>query len=271
MRVAMLQLNSRNDKTANIARIEELFREHIVKGSLDLIVAPEYATFLGGSKETQWAAAESFPDGAAYRAMQALARDYEVTFHAGSIHESWGNRVYNTSVVFDPDGAEIARYRKIHLFDVETPSGHVFRESDTITRGDNVVSYPLNGHRVGCAICYDLRFAELFLAHINGGCDVIVLPAAFNMETGKDHWEPLLRARAIETQSYVVAPGQIGLHPEPAGERACYGNSMIIDPWGQVIARASAQAGVTFANLDFSYLAQVRNALPSNSHHVMAS
>lgn len=271
MRIAMLQMNSRVDKPANIARIEELFRTHIRKGEVDLVVAPEYATFLGGSRDAQWAAAETFPGGEGYRALQVLARDYGVTFHAGSMHEASGNRVFNTSVVFGPDGTEIARYRKIHLFDVETPAGHVFRESDTITRGDSVVGYPLNGHRVGCAICYDLRFAELFLAHMQQGCDVIVLPAAFNMETGKDHWEVLLRARAIETQSYLIAPGQIGPHPEPAGERACYGNSMVIDPWGQVIARASATTGVTFADLDFTYLAQVRGSLPSNSHHVMAS
>ncbi|MCA0964772.1 carbon-nitrogen hydrolase family protein [Salipiger bermudensis] len=270
MKIAMLQMNSRDNKLRNLDTIEALFRTHITPGEVDLVVAPEYATFLGGSREAQWAAAEILPDGEAYRALQSLARSYRTTFHAGSMLEAAGGRYYNTSVTFGPDGTEIARYRKIHLFDVETPSGHVFSESDVIDRGDTVTSYSLAGRRAGSAICYDLRFAELFLAHMRAGCDLIVLPAAFNMETGKDHWECMLRTRAIETQCYVIAPAQVGAHAEPAGERACYGNSMVIDPWGAVIARASAQPGVTFAELDFDYLDRVRSTLPSNTHHVMA-
>lgn len=270
MRIAMLQLNSRHDKAANIAAIEAQFADHIAGRGIDLVVAPEYATFLGGTVEDQHAASESFPDGEGYRAMQDLARHHEVTFHVGSMIEKSDSGYHNTTVAFGPDGTELCRYRKIHLFDVETPSGHVFRESDIIQRGNEVVDYRLDEHRIGCTICYDLRFAELFLAHMKAGCDIIVIPAAFNLETGKDHWEVMIRTRAIETQTYVIAPGQIGLHREPGGERACYGNSMIVDPWGTVIARASAQPGVTVADLDFTYLDRVRSTLPSNSHHVIA-
>ncbi|MEJ8473774.1 carbon-nitrogen hydrolase family protein [Roseibium algae] len=269
MKIAMLQLNTRDDKSRNISDIETLFRKKITKGETELVVTPEYATFLGGSRDEQWAAAEAFPKGEGYRAMQALAREYKTAIHVGSMIEVEGNNHYNTAVTFGPDGTELARYRKIHLFDVRTPSGHVFRESDVIDRGSRVINYQLGEHRIGCAICYDLRFSELFLAHMKAGCDVIVIPAAFNMETGKDHWEVMVRTRAIETQCYVIAPGQIGQHPEPAGERACYGNSMVVDPWGTVITRSPAQPGVTFTELDFDYLAKVRATLPSNQHHVM--
>ncbi|MBR9763955.1 MAG: carbon-nitrogen hydrolase family protein [Rhodobacteraceae bacterium] len=269
MRVAMLQMNSRHDKAANIAAIREMFETRIKGQGVDLVVAPEYATFLGGSKEEQWAAGESFPEGEGYGAMRQLAIDYGVTFHVGSMIETEGNNHYNTAVVFDPEGNELARYRKIHLFDVETPQGHVFRESDIINPGSEIVSYEAGPLKVGCAICYDMRFAELFQTHMKNGCTALTVPAAFNMETGKDHWEPILRARAIENQCWLIAPGQVGLHKEPAGERACYGNSMIIDPWGTVIARASNRPGVTIADLDMDLQENIRTILPSNKHHVL--
>ena len=270
MRVALLQLNSRDDKSANIATITRLFEEKIAGRDVDLVAAPEYSTFLGGLREEQWAAAETFPDGEGYRALQGLAKTYGVAVHTGSMIERDGNKHYNTSVVFGPDGTELARYRKIHLFDVETPGGHVFRESDVIDRGGEIVDFTFDGHKFGCSICYDMRFSELYLQHMRNGCDVIMVPAAFNMETGKDHWEALLRARAIETQSWVIAAGQIGFHREAAGERACYGNSMVIDPWGNIVARASARPGVTLAAVDFDYARHVRTILPSNNHHVLA-
>lgn len=270
MRVAMLQMNSRHDKAANIAAIRKMFETRIAGQGIDLVVAPEYATFLGGPKEMQWEAAEPFPDGEGYAAMRDLAREHDVTFHVGSMIELDGTSHYNTSVVFAPDGAEIARYRKIHLFDVETPQGHVFRESDIIDRGASPVAYALGALKVGCAICYDMRFAELFQRYMKDGCNVLTVPAAFNLETGKDHWEPILRARAIENQCWLIAPAQIGMHMEPAGERPCYGNSMIVDPWGTVVARASNAPGVTVAEIDMGILDRVRTILPSNRHHVMA-
>lgn len=269
MRVAMLQLNSRHDKAQNIQMISQLFEQAMSHNDIDLVVAPEYATYLGGSTQDQWAAGEEFPNGEGYKALQALAVKYKVAFHVGSMIETEGNKHYNSSIVFAADGTQLAKYRKIHLFDVETPGGHVFRESDVISRGDQVVDYMLGDQKIGCAICYDIRFSELFLAHMKSDCNVIVLPAAFNLETGKDHWEALIRARAIETQSFVIAPGQIGFHLEDAGERPCYGNSMIVDPWGTVVARASSCVGVTVADLDISYQKLIRMNLPSNQHHVM--
>ncbi|AEQ53806.1 carbon-nitrogen hydrolase family protein [Pelagibacterium halotolerans] len=270
MRVALMQLNSRDDKAANIETIAGLLETHIGDRNVDLVAAPEYGTFFGGLKQEQWDAAETFPDGEGYKALQALAKRYGVAFHTGSMIERDGNKHYNTSVVFGPDGTELARYRKIHLFDVETPGGHIFRESDTIDRGSEIVDFTFSGKRFGCSICYDIRFSELYLTHMRNGCDVIMVPAAFNMETGKDHWETLLRARAIETQSWVIAAGQIGLHREAAGERASYGNSMIIDPWGTIVARASAKPGVVIADIDFGYADHIRTILPSNTHHVLS-
>lgn len=270
MRVAMLQLNSRHDKAANISTIREMFETKIKGQGIDLVVAPEYATFLGDSTDAQWAAGEAFPEGEGYNAMRDLAIEYGVTFHVGSMIESADTGYYNTAVIFDPNGDELARYRKIHLFDVETPQGHVFRESDTINPGTEVVDYQTGDMKVGCSICYDMRFAELYQQHMRNGCNVLAVPAAFNMETGKDHWEPILRTRAIENQCWVIAPGQVGLHMEPAGERACFGNSMIIDPWGMVVARASNKPGVTISDIDLASVESVRTILPSNKHHVLS-
>lgn len=269
MRIALLQLNSRDDKAANLATITRFFDEKIAGRGVDLVVAPEYSTFLGGSREEQWAAGETFPEGAGYRALQALARRHAVTFHTGSMIEKQDNGYFNTSVIFGPDGTERARYRKIHLFDVVTPGGEVYRESDTIRRGEEIVDFALDGHRIGCAICYDMRFPELFQAHMKAGCDMLCVPAAFTMETGKDHWETLLRARAIETQCWLMAPGQVGKHRVGEADVACYGNSMIIDPWGTVVARASNVPGVIIADADFAWQDRVRSILPSNRHHVL--
>ncbi len=159
MRVALLQLNSRHDKGANIAAIRDLFASHIGGRDVDLVVAPEYATYLGSNREDQWTASETFPGGEGYETMRALAKEFGVTFHVGSMIERNGDSHYNTSVVFSPEGQEIARYRKVHLFDVETPQDHVFRESDVIDRGTDIVSYQAGPLTIGCSICYDMRFA----------------------------------------------------------------------------------------------------------------
>ena len=151
-----------------------------------------------------------------------------MTQDAGSIVEKDGENFYTTSLVFGPDGERVSRYRKIHLVDVETPEGIVYRESDSIHRGKDVVTYKIGDVTVGCGICYDIRFPELFQRLRDIGADVIVLPAAFTLSTGKDHWEVLARARAIETQTYFVAVGQTGTHA--AGRKACYGHSLVVHP-----------------------------------------
>ena len=192
------------------------------------------------------AAAEAFPGGPAYGAMQALAKRHKVYIHAGSILEKpeHGERIHNTTVVFDRSGAEIARYRKIHMFDITAPDGTKYHESAAFAPGDTVVTYPCEDMIIGCSICYDIRFPDLFQALAAKGAEMIALPAAFTMQTGKDHWEVLCRARAIETQTYVCAPAQTGVHVVRNEMRQTYGHSLVVDPWGHVIAKASDGSGI---------------------------
>jgi nitrilase len=194
-----------------------------------------------------------------------------VHVHGGSLIERGaGERLRNTTVVFDPDGREIARYSKIHLFDT-TAHGQVFGESRAFDAGRAIVTYQAHGLTIGCAICYDLRFAELFLALRRRGAEVIVLPSAFTLQTGMDHFVPLLRARAIETQCWIAAPALFGRHLEGsrAEERWSYGHTMIADPWGEVVAHASAGPGRATAAIDRALTERVRREMPVLDHHVL--
>lgn len=267
MKVSLVQINSQDDKPRNIARAVELVEQVHRAEKPDLIALPEYFAFLGDGPAQMHGSGETLPEGETYKTLSGLARKLGVTLHAGSIVEQDGNRFYNTTLVFGPDGSQIARYRKMHLFDVETPNGIVYRESDSVARGEEVVTYKVGDVTIGCAICYDIRFPELFRALRDQGADVIVLPAAFTLATGKDHWEVLARARAIETQTWFLAPAQIGTHA--GGKKACWGHSMVIDPWGHVVARCSDGEGVTSATLDFAYTGTVRANLPVAQHHVL--
>ncbi|MGJ3262416.1 MAG: carbon-nitrogen hydrolase family protein [Salinarimonas sp.] len=266
MKVAVVQMNSQGDKGANLDAARRLVDE-AVQDKPDLVVLPEYWACLGDGPAEFHASAERFPDGEAYSTMAELARTHGVTLHGGSIVETDGERFYNTSLVFDPQGREIARYRKIHMFDVDVPGGMRHRESETISPGREIVTYSCGGYTIGCSICYDLRFPELFRALRDRGADLIVLPAAFTLMTGKDHWEVLLRARAIETQTHVLACGQIGTHA--GGRKACYGHSMIIDPWGHVVAQVGDHPGHAVARVDAEYQARVRTNVPVATHHVL--
>lgn len=267
MKVSLIQMNSKEDKAVNLAGAERLVRQVVEDEEPDLVVLPEYFAFLGEGRENIHASGEIFPDGESYKSLAALAKDLEITLHAGSMVEVAGNRHYNTSLVFGPDGSELVRYRKIHLFDVETPGGVVYRESDTIDRGEEIVTYQLGDVTIGCAICYDLRFPELFRALRDKGADVIVLPAAFTLMTGKDHWEVLARARAIETETYFLAVGQTGAHGD--GRKWCWGHSMVIDPWGHIVAQASDGVGTTSARIDTARIEKVRQDIPVAQHHVL--
>jgi predicted amidohydrolase len=207
--------------------------------------------------------AEPIP-GPTSQAMSELAATCQVTLVAGSIGErSETNKIYNTSLLFGPDGAMLARYRKLHLFDIDLPGSVTFRESQFMASGDRVVVTQTAIGRLGQATCYDLRFPELFRLLVDGGAELLVIPAAFTMATGRDHWEVLLRARAIENQVYVVAPNQYGRHDK---DLHTYGRSMIIDPWGTVLATASDGEGQITAETDFDRLSQIRSRLPSLLH-----
>lgn len=267
MKVAQIQMNTQEDKAANLRTAGRLIAEACEAERPDLVVLPEYYASLNPVQAEQRATAEEFPDGEAYRLMAGLAAKYKVTIHAGSVVEKAGNQFYNSTVVFGPDGAEIARYRKIHLFDVVVPGGIRYLESESVARGEDIVTYPVGDYLVGCSICYDLRFPELFRKLRDRNVDVIALPAAFTSQTGKDHWEPLCRARAIETQTYFLATAQFG--PHAGGKKSCWGHTMAIDPWGSVIAQASDGVGYITARLDKSYTSNIRENLPVANHHVL--
>jgi nitrilase len=190
-----------------------------------------------------------------------------ITVHGGSIGEREGDHLFNTTLVFGPDGRELARYRKIHLFDVTTPNGQGYRESAMFGAGDAVVTCRADGVNLGLAICYDVRFPELFLALRRAGSEVIFLPAAFTAETGRDHWEVLVRARAIETQCWVVAAGTAGWHRDARGQaRETFGHSMIVSPWGRVDAMLETGSGFATADIDRDATARVRAAMPVLEH-----
>lgn len=258
MRVAVCQLNSGPDRSANLAVAGELLARAAAAGA-DLALLPEYLDYLGRAE------GEPKPepiDGEFATYFAEMARRHRMLVAAGSFHELGPDegRTYNTSLVFDRDGALAAVYRKIHLYDVEIPGRVSYHESRRVAAGDELVTVDLEGVRLGLSICYDLRFPELYRGLAVAGAQVLLVPAAFMAHTGRDHWEVLLRARAIENQCYVVAAGQIGDH-EPG--RTCYGRSMVVDPWGTVLAQAPDITGIVVADLDLDRLASIRAELPS--------
>jgi nitrilase len=267
MKVSLIQMNSQENKAANLEQARRLIGEAVAEDRPDLILLPEMFTCLAESRETKRLAAEKLPGGEAWTMLRDLAAKHRVIIHGGSLLETDGDKLYNTSCVFDRDGREIARYRKIHMFDVTTPDGKTYRESSTFTRGTEVVTYNAGGHEIGASICYDIRFPELYQALAKKGAEIIMVPSAFTLQTGKDHWEVLMRARAIETETYILAAGQCGSFAN--GQRTNYGHSMVVNPWGHVIAHAYDKPGFVTARLDFGYQCEVRQMIPVHQHKVL--
>jgi len=259
---AAVQMNAGPDKAANLERAERLVRVGAARGA-NLVALPEVFNWRGKRNE-QAAAAETL-DGQSLTLMSRLARELQIHIVAGSVTEQidGDSRCYNTSALLGPDGGRIAVYRKIHLFDVDLPGRVTVRESDAKLAGAEVVTGTTPLGAIGLSICYDLRFPELYRRLTFAGAQIIAIPSAFTFPTGEAHWEPLLRARAIENQAYVIAPAQFG--PNIYGY-SDYGNSMIVDPWGRVIARAADQEGVVVAPIDLEYQERVRRELPALRH-----
>src|ERR1700733_9570272 len=270
MKISLIQMNSRHSKQANIAAAAELIERAVAEEQPDWVCLPECFDFLGGIRAEKQAAAEILGDGPAYNAMQNLARRHGIFIHAGSILEKVAgqDQIHNTTVVFDRSGKEIARYRKIHMFDITAPDGTQYHESSSFKAGNAVVTYDCEGLTVGCSICYDLRFPDLFQALVEKGAEVIALPAAFTMLTGKDHWEVLCRARAIETEAYFCAAAQTGVHYVGGDGRSTYGHSRVVDPWGHVTARASDGVGIVSTRIDPRLVDKVRAQIPVAKHKV---
>jgi len=253
--VAAVQMDTQNDKQANWRQMAAFIDEAAAKGA-QLVAFPEVVNIL--SEEPQYA--EAIP-GPTTELLAAKAREHHIWIHGGSISEvnPDGPRTYNTTVLVNPQGEIVARYSKLHNFDMTLPDGSSVRESDRKEPGKEVVTVETELGHLGFAICYDMRFPELFRLMTLAGAQIIFLPANFTMPTGKDHWEPILRARAIENGCYIIAPNQVGVKEK----FVAYGNSMIVDPWGTVIARASDKPGLILAEIDLDYLDDVRRRNPS--------
>jgi predicted amidohydrolase len=257
--VAVIQMNSGDDKAENVATALDLIDRAAARGA-DLVVLPEVWPYLG-PEDASRDNAEPL-SGPIVTQLAERARRHGVYIHGGSIHElrPGDPGMYNTSVVIDPAGNIIARYSKIHMFDVVLAGDAKYQESATVTAGDEIVTVEIAGTPVGLAVCYDLRFPELFRILALRGAQAIVLPAAFTLTTGKDHWETLIRARAIENGLYMIAAAQWGKHPPG---NWCYGRSMVVDPWGTVVATASDGVGFTVATVDTTRVKTVRQQIPS--------
>jgi deaminated glutathione amidase len=259
---AAVQMVASDDKGSNLAEAGRWIREAAGRGAR-LVALPE-VFFWRGEKKNEREAAESIP-GPCSAALGELARRLGIYLLGGSILETIpaSEKVYNTSLLFDPSGNIIACYRKIHLFDVDLANGTSHRESATREHGDRVVAAATDLCSMGMSVCYDLRFPELYRALADQGAELVFIPSAFTSYTGAAHWEALLRARAIENQVYIIAPDQFG---QSAKSFETHGHSMIVDPWGRTLAELDHGAGVIRAEIDLDYLQKVRAELPSLKH-----
>ena len=259
IRIACVQMTSRADKSGNLETAERLVAQAAATGA-DVVVLPEKWNVIGDAA-VYHATAEPLEGGESVAAMSDWARTHGITLVGGSIAERREGRekLSNTSLVFDSGGQVVAVYRKIHLFDVEV-GGVVYRESEAEEPGDEPVVAEVEGWKLGLTVCYDVRFPELYRILALEGAEVVTVPAHFTTPTGKDHWHVLLRARAIENQLYVVAAAQIG---ETLPGKPAYGRSLIVDPWGLVVAQAADEETVISAELDRAHLQDIRAKLPS--------
>lgn len=264
-RVAAVQMISGPDVGANLADAGALIGEAAERGA-GLVVLPENFAIMGRSEKDKLKAREASGSGPIQEFLAAQASRHGVWLVGGTVplESPDHDRVYASCLVYDPSGLCVARYDKLHLFDVDlTETGECYAESSTIRPGSEVVILKTPFGVLGLAICYDLRFPELFRVMLERGVELIALPAAFTAPTGKAHWEVLVRARAIENLSYVVAADQAGVH---ADGRETYGDSMIVDPWGRVVCRLPTQPGIIVAELDRGQMKQTRRSFPSVDH-----
>ena len=268
MKTTLIQLNSTSDKEKNISELDRLIDQALDRSETDVLVLPEMFSFIGGNTALRHQAAENINEksGEIYEKLQELAKQKHIYIHAGSICEKEGRKLFNTTIVFDRQGEEIAKYRKIHLFDISFADGLEYKESEVYTPGDKIVTYEIDGVKIGCAICYDIRFSELFISLVNQGVKIIMLPAAFSSKTGKDHWDILCQARAIETQCYLVAPAQCGTFIDDGVKKYFWGHSVVVDPWGKIITQASDDSCFIHADLDIDYVDSIRKQHQLHSH-----
>ena len=261
---AVIQLSSTSDHERNFREASDLIERAAGSGA-QLITTPENTNFLGPHRQ-KVAQAEQI-DGPTCERFGRLAERHQAYLLLGSFNEKGSDesRCHNTSVLFSPQGKILAIYRKIHLFDVDVSDEVRFQESATVEPGEETVCVKTPLAKLGLTICYDLRFPEIYRRLVEDGAEVLTVPSAFTLMTGKDHWYPLLRARAIENQSWVLAPAQSGRHDDQ-GLRHSYGHSLIIDPWGQVRASVGEGLGWAIAEIDVDRVHATRRAMPISEH-----
>lgn len=263
VKVALVQMTAGPEILPNLDAAEALIRK-AAKGGAEFVLTPENTSIIEPNKAHAYAKAVAEEKHPGLPRFSALARELKIWLLIGSMSiKVEETKLANRSFLFDPEGKIVARYDKIHLFDVDLASGETYRESNTIRPGAQAVVAETPWGGVGLTICYDLRFAHLHRALAQAGANIITVPAAFTVPTGKAHWEVLLRARAIETGSFVLAPAQCGLH---ADERRTYGHSLIIAPWGEILGDAGEEPGIVSAELDLSLVAKARGMVPALQH-----
>lgn len=265
LRVIVLQLQSVDHVQTNVEQVLSLLESVSREDKPAFVCLPENALYMR-LKEGERIAGLDLHD-ECFRDLAKVADAKNLIIHVGSVPLVWQGKLANSSVVIRPGGSIQASYQKIHLFDIALEGQKPMRESDVFAHGSEPAVVGVNDWNVGQTICYDLRFSELFSRYAQDGVDLIVVPAAFLQKTGEAHWHVLLRARAIESQCYIVAAAQAGTHVSPAGTRQTYGHSLVIDPWGQIVAEASGdKPECMILTLDKSGIAKVRQQIPMRNH-----
>ena len=263
LRIACLQMNSGSDFDANLETFCVMTREAAAAGS-KFVLSPEYFLMMDGAGRVMREKAQDERGEPALSALCALARDLGIWLLAGSITlKSGDGRLFNRSVLISSDGRPVATYDKIHMFDVTLPDGKVIRESSAYRPGERAVIGGTPWGRLGMTVCYDLRFPGLYRALAQAGAAFVSVPSSFQRQTGKAHWHTLLRARAIENECFVLAPAMCGDH---AGNRQSYGHTLVVDPWGEIVAEGGELPGIVYADIEPRHVKKVREMMPSLEH-----
>ena len=265
-KAALIQLVSDASVVNNLNRVDYWLAK-AKKQSVDLVILPENFAFMGKHETDKLTVSEDFGMGLIQERLASLAKRHQLWLVAGTIPLKTSNaRVRAASLVFDLEGCCVARYDKIHLFDVRVSAEEAHQESATIEPGNEIVLVNTPVGRLGLSVCYDLRFPELYRQMVSQGAELFSVPSAFTATTGMAHWDVLLRARAIENLCYVLAPNQGGIHENG---RKTYGHSLIVNPWGKVLGQASAGEALVIADIDLDRLNELRKQFPCNEHHVL--
>ncbi len=261
-KAACVQMRGKRDPAENLEDAIRMIRE-AAKAGATYVQTPEISNIVNRDRPALLAAIRTEADDPMLKALSALAKELGITIHIGSLAIKNGDKVANRAFMIGQDGGLLARYDKLHLFDVDLPNGETWRESNTFTGGVEAVAVDLPEARLGMAICYDVRFPYLFRALADAGCSILSAPACFTKQTGEAHWSVLQRARAIENGAFMISAAQAGLHEDG---RETYGHSIIVDPWGKVLAEAGNEPGIIMAEIDLAAVGDARGKIPALRH-----